>query len=142
MPSSNQEPQGPQLHAVLHRPLHFGGRAGLQRLAQLGGAQEARQPGLVNGRRRVQGLGIARERHLDQRLVGEARLLALVETDLAGAAVQVAGADAPVLPEPVSEEGAQRMRGFVLGQGGLLRSPSMRRGRFDRCDGRGQTVGL
>ena len=44
--------------------------------------------------------------------------------------------------ERLMEEGAQRMRGFVLGQGGLLRSPSMRRGRFDRCDGRGQTVGL
>ena len=63
---------------------------------------------------------------------GQARQrLAAYDTQSDSVTAWAPGADAPVLPKPVPQEGAQRMQGFGLGQWGLRRS-SMQQRRGDR----------
>jgi hypothetical protein len=82
-------------------------------MAELGGAQEPRQPafldrGSAGGMRRI--VGVLLQADVADLLCGEARLLAVVEPDLAVGAVDVARPDVPVLPDPVPQDGSQRMQ--------------------------------
>ncbi len=100
------------LDAVLRGALDLGRRTRVLRPAHLRGTQEARDSGFVHLEARSMDVvpGVPGQRHVDQVLGREPRLLAFVETDFAAGAVQVAGAYAAVLPEPVLQEGAQGMR--------------------------------
>src|SRR5512139_4011556 len=97
-------------------------------MSELGGAQEPRQSALLDRwPTAMRVVCILPEIDVEELLVGEARLLAVVELDLAIRAVETARPDMPVLPDPVPQQGAQRMQRLGISHR-ILQCPAARIG--------------